>query len=29
MRKKAIFWLGQMDDPRVKDFLVELINAPR
>jgi TolA-binding protein len=29
MRKKAIFWLGQMDDPRVKDFLVEIINAPR
>jgi hypothetical protein len=28
-RKAAVFWLGQMDDPRVKDFLVEFINAPR
>ena len=23
MRKKAIFWLGQSNDPRVKDFLLE------
>jgi HEAT repeat protein len=29
MRKKAIFWLGQSNDPRVKDFLLEIINAPR
>lgn len=26
LRKKAIFWLGEMDDPRVVDFLSELIN---
>jgi HEAT repeat protein len=29
LRKKAIFWLGQTNDPRVKDFLLEIINAPR
>ncbi|MBW8769170.1 MAG: HEAT repeat domain-containing protein [Gemmatimonadetes bacterium] len=29
MRKKAIFWLGQSNDPRVKDFLLEIINSPR
>jgi HEAT repeat protein len=29
LRKKAIFWLGQSNDPRVKDFLLEIINAPR
>src|SRR6478672_8359569 len=29
MRKKAIFWLGQSNDPRVKDFLLEIINGPR
>ena len=28
-RKKAIFWLGQSNDPRVKDFLLEIINGPR
>ncbi|HVE77833.1 MAG TPA: HEAT repeat domain-containing protein [Gemmatimonadaceae bacterium] len=25
LRKKAIFWLGQKDDPRVQQFLLELI----
>jgi TolA-binding protein len=29
MRKKAIFWLGQSDDPRVKDLLLDIINGPR
>jgi HEAT repeat protein len=28
LRKKAIFWLGQSDDPRVKRLLVEIINTP-
>jgi HEAT repeat protein len=27
VRKKAIFWLGQMDDPRVKQFLIDIING--
>lgn len=27
MRKKAIFWLGQSRDPRVKQFLIDLING--
>ncbi len=26
MRKKALFWLGQKNDPRVKQFILELIN---
>jgi HEAT repeat protein len=26
LRKKAIFWLGQRKDPRVKQFLLELLN---
>jgi len=26
MRKKAIFWLGQSRDPRVQQFLMDLIN---
>lgn len=26
MRNKAIFWLGQRDDPRVKQLLMEIIN---
>jgi HEAT repeat protein len=26
MRKKAIFWLGQSHDPRVQQFLLDLIN---
>jgi HEAT repeat protein len=29
LRKKAIFWLGQSNDPRVRDFLLEIINGPR
>jgi len=29
MRKKAIFWLGQSNDPRAKDVLLEIINSPR
>ena len=29
LRKKAIFWLGQSNDPRVKDFLLDIINGPR
>jgi len=29
LRKKAIFWLGQTNDPRVKDFMLEIINGPR
>ena len=27
MRKKAIFWLGQSRDPRVRQFLVDIING--
>jgi HEAT repeat protein len=27
LRKKAIFWLGQMNDPRVKQFLIDIING--
>jgi hypothetical protein len=26
LRKKAIFWLSQSKDPRVADFLMQLIN---
>jgi hypothetical protein len=26
LRKKAIFWLGQSRDPRVQQFLMDLIN---
>ena len=26
LRKKAIFWLGQSRDPRVQQFLVDMIN---
>ena len=26
LRKKAIFWLGQSHDPRVQQFLIDLIN---
>jgi HEAT repeat protein len=29
LRKKAIFWLGQSNDPRVQGFLLEIINGPR
>jgi HEAT repeat protein len=27
MRKKALFWLGQSRDPRVREFLVDIING--
>jgi HEAT repeat protein len=27
VRKKAIFWLGQMNHPRVKQFLIDIING--
>jgi HEAT repeat protein len=27
MRKKAIFWLGQSNDPRVKQLLLDIING--
>jgi HEAT repeat protein len=27
MRKKALFWLGQSRDPRVKQFLLDIING--
>lgn len=26
LRKKAIFWLGQSRDPRVQQFLLDMIN---
>ena len=26
LRKKAVFWLSQSKDPRVADFLMQLIN---
>lgn len=29
VRRDAVFWLGQSNDPRVKDFLLEIINGPR
>ncbi len=28
LRKKAVFWLGQSDDPRVPDFLASLLEKP-
>jgi HEAT repeat protein len=28
LKKKAIFWLGQSKDPRVAEFLLQLINEP-
>ena len=28
MRKKAIFWLGQKNDPRVKQMLIDIIMKP-
>ncbi len=28
LQKKAIFWLGQSNDPRVAEFLLEIINRP-
>jgi HEAT repeat protein len=27
LRKKAIFWLSQSDDPRVAEFLLEIIEG--
>jgi len=29
LRKKAIFWLGQSNDPRAREFLLDIINGPR
>jgi HEAT repeat protein len=28
MRKKALFWLGQKNDPRVRQLLVDILNQP-
>ena len=28
MRKKALFWLGQKKDPRVKQLLIDILNEP-
>ena len=28
LRKKAIFWLSQSDDPRVAEFLASLLEKP-
>jgi hypothetical protein len=28
LRKKALFWLGQSRDPRVEQFLLDIINNP-
>ena len=28
MRKKALFWLGQKNDPRVRQILVDILNEP-
>jgi HEAT repeat protein len=28
MRKKALFWLGQKNDPRVKQLLLDILNQP-
>ncbi|HEU5184423.1 MAG TPA: HEAT repeat domain-containing protein [Gemmatimonadaceae bacterium] len=28
MRKKALFWLGQKNDPRVKQILIDILNQP-
>jgi hypothetical protein len=28
MRKKALFWLGQKNDPRVKQLLIDILNQP-
>jgi hypothetical protein len=27
LREQAVFWLGQTDDPRVPEFLLELIRG--
>ena len=28
MRKKALFWLGQKNDPRVRQILIDILNKP-
>jgi HEAT repeat protein len=28
MRKKALFWLGQKNDPRVRQILIDILNQP-
>ena len=28
MRKKAIFWLGQKNDPRIRQILLDIITKP-
>jgi HEAT repeat protein len=28
LRKKALFWLGQKNDPRVKQLLIDILNQP-
>jgi HEAT repeat protein len=28
MRKKALFWLGQKNDPRVRQLLIDILNQP-
>jgi hypothetical protein len=28
MRKKAIFWLGQRNDPRIRQILMDIITKP-
>jgi hypothetical protein len=28
MRKKALFWLGQKNDPRVKQLLMDILTRP-
>lgn len=28
MRKKAIFWLGQKNDPRIRQILIDILNKP-
>ena len=28
MRKKALFWLGQKNDPRVRQILIDILNRP-
>jgi TolA-binding protein len=28
MRKKAIFWLGQRNDPRIRQILIDILNKP-
>ena len=28
MRKKALFWLGQKNDPRIRQILTEILTKP-